>query len=113
MGLCPFDINQDAFCSWLCDHEEMVFGHPSGVFDSPLSAWLFEVTGRLYGLDGLTFGLALVDGQYWKPLPQWAKLLVARLDVSYPRSLTAYEVFALLAGVELVSRPRLVPSCAA
>ncbi len=101
MCLCPSDINQEAFCSWLCEHEWAVFGHPSGVFDSPLSAWLFEVTGRLYGVDGLMYGLALVDGRYWKPLPQWVKLLMARLDAFYPRSLTGDEVFVILAGVEV------------
>ncbi len=113
MGLCPSDISQEAFCSWLCEHEHLVFGHPSGVFDSPLSVWLFEVTGRLYGVDGFMFGLALVDGRYWQPLPQWATLFLARLDAFYPRSLNGGEVFALLASVELALMPRrLVHSCA-
>jgi hypothetical protein len=112
MGLYPSDISQEGFCSWLCNHEQVSFGHPSGVFDSPLSAWLFEVTGRLYGVDGMTFGLALVDGQYWQPLPQWARLFIARLDAFYPQSLTGYEVFALLAAVELALMPRLVHLCA-
>jgi hypothetical protein len=113
MSVCPCDIDQEVFCSWLCEHETMVFGHPSGVFDSPLSAWLFEVTGRLYGVDGMAYGLALVDGRYWKLLPQWAKLLMARLDAFYPHSLTAYEVFVILAGVESALVPRLVQPCAA
>jgi hypothetical protein len=113
MSLYPSDIKQEAFCSWLCDHEQVVFGHPSGVFDSPLSAWLFEVTGRLYGVDGLTFGLALVDGRYWMPLPQWAKLLMARLDTFYSHPLTGCEVFALLASVEVALMLRLGKFCTA
>lgn len=113
MSLSPSDISQEAFCSWICDHEQMAFGHPSGVFDSPLSAWLFEVTGRLYSVDGLTFGLALVDERYWMPLPVWAKVLMARLDAFYPRSLTGSEVFIILAAVELALMPCLAHTHAA
>jgi len=97
----PSDIEQANFCAWLCAQENMVFPAPASIFGSPLACWLSEVTGQLYGVDGEVYGLALCEEAYWKPLPCWAKLLVARLDACVARPLSGFEVFVLLAGVEV------------
>ena len=97
----PSDIKQEVFCSWLCSHEHTAFEYPASVFSSPLARWLSDVTGHLYGVDGFVFGSALLEEQYWKPLPCWAKMFVARLDAYAVRPLSGSEVFVLLAGVEV------------
>ena len=97
----PSDIKQEVFCSWLCTHEYTVFAFPASVFRSPLACWLSDVTGHLYGVDGFVYGSALLDERYWKPLPCWAKMLVARLDACAVRPLSGSEVFIILASVEV------------
>ena len=97
----PSDIQQEDFCSWLCSQEYMVFVSPASVFSSPLACWLSDLTGHLYGVDDFAYGSALLGERYWKPLPCWAKMLVARLDACAVRPLSGSEVFVILASVEV------------
>ncbi len=100
------DIEQEAFCSWLCQHEYRLFERPAGVFDSPLAEWLSELSGHLYGVDGGMYGRACWDYRFWHALPRWALVLMGRLEACPARWLTGSDVFVILAGVEMALVPR-------
>lgn len=95
------EIDLEAFCAWLCEHEEEVVGQPGAWFDCPLARWLWERSGHRYGIDGWWYWRAACDEVQWL-LPRWAQLLVAYLEHASGCPLTGYDVLVVLAQVELV-----------
>jgi hypothetical protein len=95
------EIDLEAFCAWLCEHEEEVVGQGGAWFDCPLARWLWECSGHRYGIDGWWYWRAACDEVQWL-LPRWAQLLVAYLEHASGCPLTGYEVLVVLARVELM-----------
>jgi hypothetical protein len=94
------NIDLDAFCSWLCEHEKDEVGRPGIWFHSPLALWLSEVTGALYGVDGGVYGRACWDEQCWSPLPRWAVVFSSRVEQWLGRTMVGSEALEVLAQVE-------------
>ena len=97
------NIEMDVFCSWLCQHERDVVGHPGTWFHSPLACWLSEMTGHTYGVEGRLYGRALYDTRYWLLLPRWAAVFTSWVEVFASRPITGAEALEVLARVELAS----------
>jgi len=108
--LCPLDIDQEAFCSWLCLHEDEVVGRPGMCYQSPLAFWLSEVSGHVFGVDGSVYGRATWDYRCWLRLPRWALLFTRRVEAWTLSDITGAEAFAVLAQVEMALVPQ-VPRC--
>lgn len=107
----PLELRVEDFCSWLCRHEWDDVGQPGRCFQSPLALWLSEMTGHVYGVDGLRYGRALWDGCCWLELPRWAQVFAARLEQVSTSVVMGYQAFAILAHVETaLSRLQRVPS---
>jgi hypothetical protein len=103
----PCDIDQEAFCSWLCLHEDEVVGHPGMCFQSPLAMWLSEVSGHVYGVDSGLYGRASWDYRCWLRLPRWALLFTRRVEAWPLCDITGAEAFTVLAQVEIVLVPQV------
>ena len=99
------DLDQEAFCAWLCVHEDKVVGYPGTCFQSPLAQWLSEMTGYVYGVDETVYGRASWDYRYWLRLPRWAQVFTARLEKGAFQALTGQQAFTILAGVEMALLP--------
>ena len=97
------NIDLDAFCSWLCEHEKDEVGRPGIWFHSPLALWLSDVAGAVYGVDGTVYGRACWDEQYWLPLPRWAVLFTNQIEQSISRAVNGAEALDVLALVEQAS----------
>lgn len=105
--LCPSDIDQEAFCSWLCLHENEVVGRPGMCYQSPLASWLSEVSGYVFGVDGSVYGRATWDYRCWLRLPRWALLFTRRVEARTSCDITGAEAFAVLAQVEMALVPQV------
>jgi hypothetical protein len=101
-GCLVFDLELcfDLFVAWLCEHEHDIVGIPSAWCDDPLSRWLSERAGRLYGVDGTVYGSALLDMQYWRRLPSWCQLFVLLTEKYAFQAMTGLDVFRVLADIE-------------
>lgn len=97
----PVELRVEDFGSWLCRHEWDCVGQPLLCFQSPLALWLSEVTGHVYGVDGLRYGRALWDGCCWLELPRWAQVFAMRLEQVSASVVMGYQAFAVLAHVEM------------
>ncbi|HEY6407340.1 MAG TPA: hypothetical protein VIY29_07730 [Ktedonobacteraceae bacterium] len=104
--LYPLDINQEAFCSWLCLREHTLVGQPGTCYQSPLALWLSEVSGHVYGVDGSVYGRATWDYRCWLYLPRWALLFTRRVEVCAVGAITGAQAFAVLAQVEMALVPQ-------
>lgn len=93
-------LDLDAFCTWLCEREHEVVGSSGIWFNDPLSIWISQLVGRVYGVDAGRYGSALVDPCRWLWLPIWARWLDARLTQDAKRVMTGAEVLAVLADIE-------------
>ena len=91
----------EAFCSWLCAHEDKIVGVPCSCFDSPLARWLSECFHAVYGVDGSWFGRARSDCRCWRLLPRWAALFDSALERVKAPSVTGLQALDVLAHVEL------------
>lgn len=87
------------FCAWLCEREGVIVGQAGTWFASPLSLYLQDRTGHLYGVDGSHYGLAAGLDQCWE-LPGWAKRFYALLERQRATLLTGRDAFEVLALVE-------------
>jgi hypothetical protein len=96
-----WDINLEAFCSWLCLHEHDVVGYPGTFFRTPLSVWLSEVSGHTYGMDGMFYGRASYDYCSWLLLPRWAEVFTAWMERLALCPITGYQALDILARVEM------------
>ncbi len=96
----------DAFCCWLCAHEDEIVGCPASCYHSPLARWLSECFHAVYGVDGMWFGRALYDYQCWRLLPRWAVLFSSALERVKAPSVTGLQALAVLAYVELALSSR-------
>lgn len=102
---CSVEIDQEAFCAWLCAREDEMVGHPGTFFHSPLAEWLSEMTGQVYGVDGKVYGRASTESHSWRPLPRWAEVFTSWVESCSTRTVTGLEAFAVLARVEAVLVP--------
>ena len=107
------EISQEAFCAWLCQHEQEEVGRPGTCFHSPLALWLSELCGYVCGVDGNLYGRALHDSRVWRLLPRWAVAFAARTEARSFHVLTGQEAFVLLADVERRLMPGSTRSCMA
>jgi hypothetical protein len=105
-----FDVELciDQFIAWLCEREHDIVGVPGFWLDDPLSRWLSDMTGRLYGVDGAVYGSALLDMQYWRRLPSWCQLFVLLTEKYAFRAMTGLDVFRVLADIEQRHRSVLI-----
>jgi len=99
------EMNVDVFCSWLCERESQVVGHPGKWFDAPLARWLSEMTGHVYGIDGNLYGRASCEYCRWRLLPRWAEVFSLWVESYAHRPVTGYEALDVLARVELAFSP--------
>ena len=102
----PGDVCLDAFCAWLCLHEQDLVGHPFSFYHSPLARWLSECAGYVVGVDSPWFGRALYECQFWRLLPRWAVVFASCLECASKLSVTGLEALEVLARVELALSPR-------
>ncbi len=94
-------LEMDAFCGWLCQHEDEVVGQVGTWFWCPLACWLLAVFGEVYGIDEGRYGRAHWHSCWWLPLPRWAVLFEAKLAVRYAGAqVTGAEAVEVLAAVE-------------
>lgn len=98
MGL--LDVEADAFSTWLIEHEGESVGCPRWCFQTPLAAWLSEMTGHVYGVDGGWYGRVAWDFCRWMQLPRWAHLFSLWMERSRCEVVTGQEAFETLAAVE-------------
>lgn len=87
------------FGAWLCEREAVIVGQAGTWFHSPLSLYLQDRTGHLYGIDGSVYGLAAGSERCWE-LPCWAKRFYALLERQSTALLTGRDAFEVLALVE-------------
>jgi hypothetical protein len=93
------NLDLDAFCSWLCEHENEVVGYPGMCLRSPLARWLSDRFGGMYGVDGMYYGRAAYDGQTWQVLPWWAQKFERWAENHALRIMTGRDAFAILAAI--------------
>ncbi len=96
----PGDISKEAFCHWLCLHEQEPVGRPGICFDAPLARWLSEVTGQVYGVDGKLYGRGCWEPWQWRLLPRWAEIFTEWSERFFALPLTGEQALEVLASVE-------------
>jgi hypothetical protein len=102
----PSELCLDSFLQFLADRSVEVVGY-SGLsfFRNPLAEWLSQSCGCLVVVD--TDAYSSVSSSCSRPLPCWARRLVAWLELCSPAPLTGEMVFSALASIEAgVSLPR-------
>ncbi len=96
-------LNMHAFAAWLCEREQQAVGVPGRYFDNPVSCWLFDQFGYVYGID---YG---ADGAVcWRAcehvdrfrLPVWVYQFAVCSEPMAYRTITGREAFMLLACIE-------------
>lgn len=102
------DLELEHFIAWLCEHEGEAVGYPGMYFRSPLASWLSDLTGCVYGIDGVCYGRASADPRCWRLLPKWAQKFVVWTERYAMRAMTGYEAFSVLAEIEGRSVDRVV-----
>ena len=99
----PPELCLDSFLQFLADRPFEVVGY-SGVsfFRNPLAEWLSLSCGCLVAVD--TDSYSYVFSSCSRPLPCWARRLVAWLEACSPAPLTGEMVFTTLAQLEAGAR---------
>jgi hypothetical protein len=97
----PLPLAIEPFVDWLCIHEHEVIGTPGTYFNAPLSHYLQEIYGHVYGVQECKYGRACLSETQWSWLPSWAQAFVARAERSAFREMTGEQAFNIL--VEIVT----------
>jgi hypothetical protein len=101
-------LDIETFADWLCMHDDEPIGTPGTYFNAPLSRYLQEASGHVYGVQERKYGRPWEAETQWNWLPEWAQAFVAHAERYAFREITGEQAFDILAEVVAMRQPSLV-----